>query len=274
MRAAICIVLILGLVCSKYQSRAQTKPSVIRKVRSESVVSTGGDFRLSALRRPAVEFQNEWKNSQIAFELKNSVSPQRYSIETMMGGVAVFDYNNDGLLDIFFANGASIPSLQKTNKTYWNRLFRNNGDGTFTDVTEAAAVSGVGYSMGVAAGDYDNDGYVDLYVAGVNANQLLHNNGDGTFIDVTAKAHVDGRSHGGKEWAVTAGWFDYDRDGRLDLLVMNYLKYDVGTAVLCRVGEYPAYCSPDGFQGTANILYHNNGDGTFTDVSESSHLAQ
>lgn len=191
-----------------------------------------------------------------------------------MGGVAVFDYNNDGWPDIFFTNGAAIPSLEKTNSGYWNRLFRNNGDGTFTDVTEAAGVAGIGYSMGVAAGDYDNDGFVDLYIAGVNANQLLHNNGDGTFTDVTAKSHVDGRAHGTKQWAVTAGWFDYDRDGRLDLLVMNYLKYDIRTAALCHEQEYPAYCSPDGFQGTTNILYHNNGDGTFTDVSASSHMEQ
>ena len=102
----------------------------------------------------------------------------------MLGGVAVFDYNNDGLLDIFLTNGAAIPSLEKTDPSYWNRLYRNNGDGTFTDVTEQAGVKGIGYSMGVAAGDYDNDGFVDLYITGVNHNQLLHNNGDGTFTDV------------------------------------------------------------------------------------------
>ncbi len=193
----------------------------------------------------------------------------------MMGGVAVFDYNNDGLLDIFFTNGAAIPSLQKINPAYYNRLFRNNGDGTFTDVTERAGLKGIGYSMGVAAGDYDNDGYVDLYVAGVNRNQLFHNNGDGTFTDVTEKAGVSGVVPGiGKAWAVTAGWFDYNNDGLLDLFVLNYLNYDIRTAALCHVGAEPTYCSPNDFQGTPNILYRNNGDGTFTDVSEQSHISQ
>lgn len=192
-----------------------------------------------------------------------------------MGGVAVFDYNNDGLLDIFFTNGAAIPSLEKTNPGYYNRLFRNNGDGTFTDVTESAGLQGIGYSMGVAAGDYNNDGFVDLYVTGVNANQLFRNNGDGTFTDVTDKAGVSGRvPELGKPWAVTAGWLDYDNDGRLDLFVVNYLNYNIWTAALCHIRQYPAYCSPNAFEGTPNILYHNNGDGTFTDVSEQSHIAR
>jgi hypothetical protein len=193
----------------------------------------------------------------------------------MAGGVAVLDYNNDGLPDIFFTNGAAIPSLQKTNSTYWNRLYRNNGDGTFTDVTESAGLKGVGYSMGVGAGDYDNDGFVDLYVAGVNQNQLFHNNGDGTFTDVTAKAGVPGTTPKlGKTWAVAAGWFDYNNDGLLDLFVVNYLNYDIRTAALCSVQGLPTYCAPGNFQGTPNILYRNNGDGTFTDVSEQSHISQ
>ena len=223
----------------------------------------------------AIDFDNVIEASKITFTLKNSLSPQRYSIETMAGGVAVFDYNNDGLLDIFFTNGADIPSLEKTNSTYYNRLFRNNGDGTFTDVTEKAGLQGTGYSMGVAAGDYDNDGLVDLYIAGVNRNQLFHNNGDGTFTDVTAKAGVGGKVPGlGKAWAVTAGWFDYNNDGLLDLLVVNYLDYDIKTAALCHVEGVPTYCAPNKFRGTPNILYRNNGDGTFTDVSEPSHISR
>lgn len=222
-----------------------------------------------------ITFDDLVKKTGIKFELKNSVSPQRYSIETMLGGVAVFDYNNDGLLDIFLTNGAAIPSLEKTDPSYWNRLYRNNGDGTFTDVTEQAGVQGVGYSMGVAAGDYDNDGYVDLYVTGVNRNQLLHNNGDGTFTDVTEKAGVAGIVPGyGKPWAVAAGWFDYNNDGRLDLLVIDYLDYDIATAKLCSIGDVRTYCAPGNFKGTPNILYRNNGDGTFTDVSKESHIAQ
>ncbi|MFZ0745964.1 MAG: CRTAC1 family protein [Terracidiphilus sp.] len=222
-----------------------------------------------------ITFQDLIDASGIKFQLKNSISPERYSIETMLGGVAVFDYNNDGLLDIFFTNGAAIPSLEKTDPSYYNRLYRNNGDGTFTDVTEQAGVKGVGYSMGVAAGDYDNDGYVDLYVVGVNRNQLLHNNGDGTFTDVTDKAGVPGTAPGmGKVWGVTAGWFDYNNDGHLDLLVINYLDYNIKDCKLCSIDGIRTYCSPDNFKGTPNILYRNNGDGTFTDVSASSHIGQ
>jgi enediyne biosynthesis protein E4 len=222
-----------------------------------------------------ITLENIIKSSGIDFKLKNSVSPRRYSIETMAGGVAVFDYDNDGFLDIFFTNGAAVPSLDKTDSSYSNRLFHNNGDGTFTDVTAKAGLAGIGYSMGAAAGDYDNDGFVDLYVTGVNRNQLFHNNGDGTFTDVTAKAGVTGIVPKlGKLWSVTAGWFDYNNDGKLDLLVVNYLNYDVKTATSCNVQGIPTYCSPNDFQGTPNILYRNNGDGTFTDVSVPSHIAQ
>jgi hypothetical protein len=222
-----------------------------------------------------ITFDDLIERSGIHFELKNSVSPERYSIETMLGGVAVFDYNNDGLLDIFFTNGAAIPSLEKTDQSYWNRLYRNNGDGTFTDVTEQAGVKGVGYSMGVAAGDYDNDGFVDLYVTGVNRNQLLHNNGDGTFTDVTDKAGVGGTVTGyGKPWAVAAGWFDSTNSGRLDLIVINYLDYNIATAKLCSIGSARTYCAPGNFKGTPNILYRNNGNGTFTDASASSRIGQ
>jgi hypothetical protein len=224
---------------------------------------------------PAMEFENISKTSHIKFVLRNSISPQRYTYETMAGGVALFDYNNDGLLDIFFTNGAAIPSLEKTDPSYYNRLYRNNGDGTFTDVTESAGLKGIGYSMGVAAGDYDNDGYVDLYITGVNRNQLFHNNGDGTFTDVTDKAGVGGFVPGiGKAWSVAAGWFDYNNDGLLDLFVLNYLNYDIKTAKPCIALGLPAYCSPVDFLGTPNILYRNNGDGTFTDVSEQSHISQ
>ena len=222
-----------------------------------------------------ITLENIIKTSGINFRLKNSVSPRRYSIETMAGGVAVFDYDNDGFLDIFFTNGAAVSSLEKTDSSYSNRLFHNNGDGTFTDVTAKAGIAGIGYSMGAAAGDYDNDGFVDLYITGVNRNQLFHNNGDGTFTDVTAKAGVTGIVPKlGKLWSVTAGWFDYNNDGKLDLLVVNYLNYDVKTAASCNVQGIPTYCSPNDFQGTPNILYRNNGDGTFTDVSVPSHIAQ
>jgi hypothetical protein len=222
-----------------------------------------------------IVFENTIDASKIHFVLKNSVSPQRYSIETMTGGVAVFDFDNDGFLDIFFANGAEIPSLKKSDSSFYNRLFRNNGDGTFTDVTEKAGLAGVGYSMGVAAGDFDNDGFVDLYVTGFDRNQLLHNNGDGTFTDVTEKSGVGGLVPGyGKPWSVAAGWIDYNNDGLLDLFVVNYLDYSIAKAHSCRTGDIVDYCSPNEYHGTPNILYRNNGDGTFTDVSQQSHISR
>jgi hypothetical protein len=252
-----------------------TEAPVHRQTIPASRAVPGKEPASKVLTQSGIQFEDVIEQSKIRFTLKNSVSPQHYSIETMLGGVAIFDYNNDGLLDIFFTNGAAIPSLEKSDPSYWNRLFRNNGDETFTDVTETAGLKGIGYSMGVAAGDYDNDGFVDLYITGVNRNQLFRNNGDGTFTDVTEKAHVNGTVPGlGKAWSVAAGWFDYNHDGLLDLFVVNYLNYDIKTARLCPADGIPAYCSPNEFQGAPNILYRNNGDGTFTDVSESSHIAQ
>jgi len=237
--------------------------------------AAAGKEKTAVAAASAIQFDNVIEQSKIKFKLRNSVSPQRYTFETMAGGIAVFDYNNDGLLDLFFTNGAAIPSLEKTDPSYWNRLFRNNGDGTFTDVTEKAGLQGIGYSMGVTAGDYDNDGFVDLYVTGVNRNQLFHNNGDGTFTDVTEKAGVGGMVPKlGKAWSVAAGWFDYNNDGLLDLFVANYLNYGIKTATPCVQQGLPAYCSPVDYLGTPNILYRNNGDGTFTDVSEQSHISK
>ena len=237
----------------------------------------GSEQRASANGQSAdspILFENTIDTSKIHFILKNSVSPQRYSIETMTGGVAIFDYNNDGLLDIFFTNGAEIPSLKKSDSSFYNKLFHNNGDGTFTDVTEKAGLAGAGYSMGVAAGDYDNDGFVDLYVTGFNRNQLFHNNGDGTFTDVTEKAGVGGVvPEQGKPWSVAAGWIDYNNDGLLDLFVVNYLDYSISTAHSCQTDNIVDYCSPNEYRGTPNILYQNRGDGTFADVSRRSHIS-
>jgi enediyne biosynthesis protein E4 len=232
-----------------------------------------GVFASSQFADSPILFENTIDTSKIDFILKNSVSSQRYSIETMTGGVVLFDYNNDELLDIFFTNGAEIPSLQKSNPSFNNRLFRNNGDGTFTDVTEKAGLAGVGYSMGAAAGDYDNDGFVDLYVTGFDHNQLFHNNGNGTFTDVTEPAGVSGIfPRKGKSWSVAAGWLDYDNNGLLDLFVVNYLDYSIAAAHSCQTDNIIDYCSPNEYHGTPNILYRNNGDGTFTDVSQQSHI--
>jgi len=215
-----------------------------------------------------IVFQNGAKPAGIDFVLKNSASADKNQIETMPAGVAVLDYNNDGFEDIYFVNGAAIPGLAKKDASYWNRLYRNNGDGTFTDVTAKAGVAGDGYSMAVAVGDYDNDGWEDLFIAGVNRNTLYHNNGDGTFSDVTQKA---GLAAAGpiKPWSISAGWFDYDNDGWLDLFVVNYCKWAPGQDPYCGVNKpgYRAYCDPKLYQGLPNALYRNNRDGTFTDVS-------
>ena len=187
----------------------------------------------------------------------------------MGGGVAAFDYDGDGCMDLFFANGAAIPSLKKTGPEYWNRLYRNRCDGTFTDVTQKAGVAGEGYSIAVATADFDNDGHVDLFVSGVNGNTLYRNRGDGTFEDVTAKAHVAGGS-----WAVSAGWFDYDNDGWLDLFVSNYVVWDAATEPVCGEPGARFYCHPGKYRGLPNQLFHNNHDGTFTDVSKESGIAK
>jgi hypothetical protein len=211
------------------------------------------------------------------FTLQNSPTPQKYLIETMPGGVALLDYNNDGLLDIFLVNGGRITSPMQTPENfdrhdpqYWNRLYRQNKDGSFTDVTEQAGLANAGdgnYGMGVAVGDYDNDGYPDLYVTSYGKNILYHNNGDGTFTDVTAKAGV---AAGG--WSVSAGFLDYDNDGKLDLFVTRYMEWDTKHSKNCG-GNYHTYCPPEEFPATTSILYHNNGDGTFTDVSQRSGIA-
>ncbi len=211
------------------------------------------------------------------FTLLNSPTPQKYLIETMPGGVALFDYNNDGLLDIFLVNGGHVGSpmlvpekFDRANPRYWNRLYRQNKDGSFTDVTEAAGLSkaGIGnYGMGVAIGDYDNDGYADLFVTSYGKNILYHNNGDGTFTDVTAKAGVAG---GG--WSVSAGFFDFDNDGHLDLFVTRYMEWDTRRSKACG-GAWQTYCPPAEFPATTNLLYRNRGDGTFEDVSIKSGIA-
>ncbi len=204
----------------------------------------------------------------IPFSLDSSETPQRHAPETMAGGVAVFDYDNDGKPDIFFTNGADIASLKKTSPKYWNRLFRNNGDGTFTDVTEKAGLAGTGYDIGVAVGDYDNDGHEDIFVAGVHRNTLYHNKGDGTFTDVTERAGLSKPdSQYGPLWSVGAAWVDVNNDGLLDLFVVNYMSWDVNKEPDCKMNGKPEYCHPKLYPPLPNQLFLNNGDGTFTDIS-------
>jgi hypothetical protein len=204
----------------------------------------------------------------IDFKLDSNESPEHHAPETMAGGVAVFDYNNDGKLDIFFTNGADLKTLKKDSPKYYNRLFENDGKGHFTDVTEKAGLKGTGYDTGVAIADYDNDGYEDIFVAGVDRNTLYHNNRDGTFTDVTAKAGLNKPDpEYGPLWAVAAAWIDVNNDGLLDLVVINYLKWDFNNEPVCAGFGHNDYCHPKMYKPTPNQLFINKGDGTFRDAS-------
>lgn len=216
---------------------------------------------------PGIRFEDRQAASNIDFVLDNATTPDKPIIDSMLGGLAVFDFDNDGLLDLYFTNGASIPSLEKDAPQFWNRLYRNQGDGRFKDVTEKAGVRGEGYSMGVATGDFDNDGWTDLYVTGVNRNILYRNLGKGRFADVTESAGVTGVFNGKKLWSVGAAWLDYDNDGDLDLFVANYLDWSPETNRLCGVEGKRLSCSPTYYDKVPNLLYRNEGDGKFVDVS-------
>ena len=215
-------------------------------------------------------FRDVAADAGLRFVHHTGSSSRKFYVDSVPGGLAVLDYNGDGRPDIFFTDGAEMPSLEKPTRAYANRLFRNDGRLRFTDVTEAAGVAGVGYAMGAAAGDYDNDGRVDLFVAGVRRNQLLHNRGDGRFEDVTARSGISS-----DEWAVAAGWFDYDNDGQLDLFVVNYVQWSLEIDRPCadEARAIPIFCHPRSFQAVPNRLYRNRGDGTFEDVSVRSGIA-
>jgi hypothetical protein len=181
-----------------------------------------------------IRFRDIADEAGIRFVLENSPTDRKHLIETMPGGIAAFDYDGDGLTDIYFTNGASVPSLEKNSPKYSNRLYRNLGGLKFKDVTRQAGVAGSGYSMGAAAADYDNDGHIDLFVAGVGRNTLYRNRGDGTFEDVTAKAGIKNDT-----WSVGGAWLDYDNDGLLDLLVVNYVQWSPPSSILQRPFEPP-----------------------------------
>lgn len=205
----------------------------------------------------------------IHFRQQASPTAKKYLLETMGSGVALFDYDNDGRLDIFFANGAPIADPtpkgtipKKDGPKYWNRLYHQKPDGTFEDVTEKAGLTGYGYSTGVAVGDYDNDGFEDLFVAGYGRSTLYHNNGDGTFTDVTDAAGVAGSG-----WMTSAAWVDYDNDGRLDLIVARYMQWDFDDIVCADFKGLRSYCHPDLFKPESVLLFHNDGGGKFTEVS-------
>jgi hypothetical protein len=228
--------------------------------------------------RSPLTFADISAQSGVSFRHAASKTSLKYLLETMGGGVAIFDYNNDGRMDLFFTNGAALKDPMakeelpaKSEPKYWNRLYQQKPDGTFTDVTERAGLKGAGYSMGVAAADYDNDGHVDLLVSGYKADYLYRNNGDGSFSDVTSKL-----PNIPKGWSTSAGWFDYDHDGRLDLFIARYMEWDFESgSTFCGgpIAGLRAYCHPDNFKAAANILLHQRADGSFEDVSKSSGIA-
>jgi hypothetical protein len=206
---------------------------------------------------------------QSGINFKHISTPEkRYIVESMSGGVAVFDYDNDGYLDIYFVNSLTVDLLKSNGKTR-SALYHNTGNGSFTDVTNKAGVGDIGWGMGVAVADYNNDGFDDLYVTCVGPNHLFKNNGNGTFSDVTQKAQV-----GDPRWSAGAAFVDYDNDGYVDLFVSNYVAFDFnklpefGKSKLCQYKGVPVQCGPRGLPGDGDTLYHNNGDGTFTDVTK------
>jgi hypothetical protein len=267
-------------------------PSASRRSASDHLLRTTGAFLFFALllgnsysvssRPSAIEavpghFIDATEKLGIHFQDQASPTSKKYLLEAMGSGVAVFDYDNDGRLDIFFANGARIDNPtavngvpQKTDAKYFNRLYHQKSDGTFEDVTEKAGLAGIGYSTGVAVGDYDNDGFEDLFVAGFGRSTLYHNNGDGTFTDVTAASGVAGSG-----WATSAAWVDYDNDGRLDLVVTRYMDWTFQD-IYCgeREAGYRAYCHPDLFKPATTLLYRNDGNGKFTEISQKAGLAK
>ncbi|HEX8889228.1 MAG TPA: FG-GAP-like repeat-containing protein [Pyrinomonadaceae bacterium] len=214
-----------------------------------------------------IEFMDITGRAGIKWGIKQLAPGVKYLIETMGGGGGFIDYNNDGLLDIYLVCYSQTPQSDPAAKLK-DALYRNNGDGTFTDVTESAGISNSMLGMGLAVGDFNNDGFADIYITGYGASKLYRNNGNGTFTDITAQAGVNN-----KAWGTSAVWFDYDNDGYLDLFVCNYLSFDPEGKVPCDFFDGRPYCYLSKFKGSPSVLYHNNRDGTFTDVSVKAGIA-
>jgi len=270
---------ILGVLCGEKLNHARSLPWLLILIAfsARSVRGQGHEDPTQDVSTSHGNFIDITQRLGISFQYRASHTSRKYLPETMGAGVALFDYDNDGRLDVYFVNGApmadptpkgTIP--QKADSRYWNRLYHQKSDGTFEDVTEKAGLQGVGYGMGVAVGDYDNDGFEDLYVTAYGGNKLYRNNGDGTFTDVTERAGVAGSG-----WSTSAAWVDLDGDGFLDLIVLRYLNWDFDD-IWCgeRKPGYRAYCHPDYFKPISPLVYHNNHDGTFTEIAQKAGLAK
>ena len=219
---------------------------------------------------PRIQFEDVTQKAGLNFTLATGADGHFDQPEIMGGGLAALDFNNDGCMDVFFVNGAELPSGVKNGPAFSNRLYRNNCDSTFTDVTTGSGLAGEGYGIGAGVADYDNDGFPDIFVTGLHENHLYHNRGNGTFEDVTLAAGLGSPDPKfGRLWSISAGWFDYDNDGLLDLFVTSYVAWKPGLDN-CKAGGKPFYCHPRVYEPLPNRLFHNNGNGTFTDVSEAS----
>ena len=234
-------------------------------------LSAGAGVRASPSRP---HFTDVAPRSAISYVTNNNYTGRKYFQQPMCGGIGILDFDNDGRMDIFFSNGAQLPELEKTSPSFYNCLLRNRGDGTFEDVTARAGITGerLGYSYGVAVGDYDNDGFPDIFIANTGKNTLYHNNGNGTFTDVTEQSGLGGKPP--RTLSVQAAWFDYDNDGLLDLVVSNYTLWTPEEDRRCTVGRSEAYCHPQTYPAVPHQLFHNLGRGRFEDVTEKSGIGK
>ena len=255
-----------------HQGRLEESLKVLANAGDEAAIDRVREAAHSSpkSKRPANPPAVQFASTKLPAVLNNGARGDKHLPETMLGGVAILDYDNDGWPDIYVTNGGTMPGLQKSDPSFYNHLFRNNHDGTFTDVTSKAGLAGTGYSIGAAAADFDNDGWTDLAVSSVRGVTLYRNRGNGTFEDITARAGITQGN-----WSVATGWFDYDNDGWLDLFVVNYVAWDPANEPFCGVKSPGGrtWCHPRTYAPTTNLLFHNEQNGTFRDVSKQSGIS-